>query len=196
MKSWYASYTQPHNEAVAARHLAQQGFDVFCPRYLKRRSHARRVDMVPAPLFPRYVFVAFDVTTPEWRTVRSTRGVVDLVRNGLQPSPVPDAVIRDIREREDDNGYVVLSRHVGLVRGDPIRIESGPFADHEAIFEAQRDEERVIALLALMGRQVFVEVPALAVMPCIGRPRYSAQTDAKNMRLKPAHAVGRIGSRN
>ena len=27
-----------------------QDFDVFLPRYLKRRSHARRTEMVPAPL--------------------------------------------------------------------------------------------------------------------------------------------------
>ena len=34
----------------------------YLPRYLKRRRHARRVDIVAAPLFPRYLFVAIDMT--------------------------------------------------------------------------------------------------------------------------------------
>ena len=83
MKSWYVAYTQPRNEKLALEHLVRQGFEVFCPQYRKRRSHARRIDMVPAPLFPRYLFVAFDASDPQWRAIRSTRGVIDLVRHGL-----------------------------------------------------------------------------------------------------------------
>lgn len=168
MKNWYVAYTQARHEKLAQDHLARQGFEVFCPQYRKRRSHARRVDMVPAPLFPRYLFVAFDADSPEWRVIRSTRGVVDLVRNGLDLVPVPAAVIDDIRGREDQDGFVVLARHIKLERGDRIRIDSGAFADHEAIFHAQRDEDRVIALLSMLGRKVLVEVPIRSVVPCSG----------------------------
>jgi transcriptional antiterminator RfaH len=165
MKQWFAVYTQPRGEAIACENLLRQQFDVFFPRYLKRRSHARKIESVPAPLFPRYIFISFNADVAGWRVVRSTRGVVDLVRNGLDPAPVPAAIIEEIRKRQDEDGFVVLARHIKLGRGDKIRIDAGPFADYEAIFETMRDNERVVALLSLMGRQVVVNVPVEAVSP-------------------------------
>ncbi len=163
--NWYAVYTQPRNEDLAAEHLSRQGLEVFLPRYLKRRSHARRIDNVPAPLFPRYVFVAFQVADGGWRVIRSTRGVIDLVRNGVQPVPVPDAIIEEIKRRRDEQGFVTIHKQINLKRGARIRIDAGPFADCEAIFESQRDEDRVVALLSLLGRKVIVELPVDSVAP-------------------------------
>jgi transcriptional antiterminator RfaH len=165
MKQWYAVYTHPRGETIAVENLLRQGFEVFCPRYLKRRNHARKIETVPAPLFPRYIFITFDAADAAWRVVRSTRGVVDLVRNRQDPAPVPKTIIEEIRKREDENGFVTLARHVKLGRGDKIRIETGPFASYEAIFEAMRDNERVVALLSLLGRQVVVNVPVDSVSP-------------------------------
>ena len=62
--SWHVVQTRPRSENKAALHLQRQGFEVYLPRYLKRRSHARKVDFVPAPLFPQYVFVAVDLADP------------------------------------------------------------------------------------------------------------------------------------
>jgi transcriptional antiterminator RfaH len=165
MKRWYAIYTQPRNEKLAADHLSRQDFEIFFPRYMKRRSHARKVDMVPAPLFPRYLFARFDSDEARWRAIRSTRGVVDLVRNGLDPVAVPDGIIDEIRARQDVDGFVVMARYYKLRKGAKIRIEAGPFAEYEAIFETQRDDERVIALLSLLGRKVLVDLPIRSVAP-------------------------------
>jgi transcriptional antiterminator RfaH len=168
MKHWYAVYTQPRNEGMAMEHLARQGFEVYFPRYLKRRSHAGRVDYVPSPLFPRYLFVAFNPGTVRWLAIRSTRGVIDLVKNGLDPAPISEAVVGNIRLREDANGYVLLGKHLQLARGDKFRIESGPFAAHVGIFEAKRDHQRVVALLSLLGRNVTVSLPIEAIGPVAG----------------------------
>ena len=163
MRRWYAAYTQPRNEALASEHLARQGFGIYLPRYLKRRSHARRVDVVPAPLFPRYLFIEFSVGDGGWRGIRSTRGVIDLVRNGRDPVPVADSIIEQIKRREDEQGMVVLGRFLDLKPGTRIRIETGPFADYEAIFESRRDDDRVMALLSLLGRKVVVNIPVRAL---------------------------------
>lgn len=165
MKRWYAVYTQPNREVLAREHLERQGFDVFAPWYLKRRRHARRVEDVPAPLFPRYIFASFDADDSGWRVIRSTRGVIDLVRSGLDPVPVPTTIIGEIEKRSDENGFVVMARNAGLVPGAKIRIEAGPFADYEAIFQTMRDDERVVVLLSLLGREVKAEVPLEAVNP-------------------------------
>ena len=52
MTYWCAVQTHVRSEDKAAFHLRRQGYDVFLPKHLKRRKHARRVDWVPAPLFP------------------------------------------------------------------------------------------------------------------------------------------------
>jgi len=165
MSQWYAIYTQPRSETLARDHLARQGFEVFLPLYQKRRSHARRVDIVSAPLFPRYMFVSFNAGEASWRVIRSTRGVVDLVRIGLDPVRISDSIIEEIRRRRDEQGFVILAKHLNLKRGARIRIDTGPFVDYEAIFESQRDEERVVALLSLLGREVVVELPIRAIVP-------------------------------
>ena len=60
---WYVAQTHIHAESKATFHLERQGFGVYLPRYLKKRRHARRVDTVAAPLFPRYLFISVDSAT-------------------------------------------------------------------------------------------------------------------------------------
>ena len=165
MKNWYAVYTKAREEGLAEEQLRRQGFEVFLPQYEKRRSHARKVDVVPAPLFPRYLFVSFDAGEGGWRAIRSTRGVVDLVRNGNELVSVPVAIVNEIKARADERGYVVLARQLKLDRGARISIAGGAFNALEAIFESQRGEDRVVALLSLLGRQVVATLPVRAVMP-------------------------------
>jgi transcriptional antiterminator RfaH len=165
MKRWHVVYTQPRNEALAFEHLERQGFEVFLPRYLRRRSHARVVDMVPAPLFPRYLFAAFDDRATGWCVIRSTRGVVDLVRSGDGLAWVSEIVIDELRRRRDKRGFVLLARELDLGPGQHIRIDFGAFAGCNAIFDAETDHDRVRVLLDLLGREVAVEVPVAAVLP-------------------------------
>jgi len=162
---WYVAHTRPRQEAIAREHLDRQGFATYLPLYRKRRSHARRIEEVPAPVFPGYMFVSFDIDEPAWNVIRSTRGMIDLVRNGIHPVAVMSQIISEIKERESDDGFVLLGRHLKLSKGDAFRIERGPFAALHAIFEEQRDDNRVIALLSLLGREVTVQVPISAVAP-------------------------------
>ena len=77
--AWYVVQTQVNAEAKAARNLMRQGFEIYLPRYLKRRSHARKIEKVAAPLFPRYLFVCVDMEKQRWRSIQSTFGVSRLV---------------------------------------------------------------------------------------------------------------------
>ena len=57
MTYWCATQTHKNAEDLSVQHLVRQGFKVLLPKYLKRRKHARKIDWVPRPLFPRYLFV-------------------------------------------------------------------------------------------------------------------------------------------
>ncbi len=126
---WYVVQTQPHAESKAMAHLIRQGFAAYLPRYLKRRRHARKVETVEAPLFPRYLFVTVDMETQRWRSIHSTFGVSRLVCNGDEPAPVPPAVVAALQAREDAGGLVQLERRPRFAPGEQVRIVDGVFAE-------------------------------------------------------------------
>lgn len=165
MLSWYVVQTHPREERIAEENLARQGYVTYWPRYRKRVSHARKVQEVTVSLFPRYLFIAFDPTTTGWRAIRSTRGAIDIVRHGHEPTRVPAALIEQIRRREDAEGCVVLGRQVALTPGQRIALKGDAFKGHELIFETMKDSERVVALLTMLGREFRVEVPISSIQP-------------------------------
>jgi transcriptional antiterminator RfaH len=155
-RRWYVAQTHVHAESKAIFHLGRQGFEVYLPRYLKRRRHARRVDTVAAPLFPRYVFVSVDMATQRWHSIRSTIGITRLVTNGDVPAVVPQTIIEGLKHREDAKGFVELEHRPRFASGDKIRVLGGAFCDALGLFEGIRDQERVAILLDLLGRKVRV----------------------------------------
>jgi transcriptional antiterminator RfaH len=166
MTIWYAVQTRARAEDKAAFHLLRQGYTVYLPKRLKRRKHARRIDWVPAPLFPRYLFVAVDPAATRWWSIRSTVGVSQLVSFGHVPATVPAEIIVEIKAHQDDNGLVRLHPGCDFRCGDRVRIIDGPLTDLEGLFDGSSDEKRITVLLELMGRHVKVRVPIETVYAC------------------------------
>ena len=158
--NWYVAHTHIHAESKAAFHLHRQGFAIYLPRYLKKRRHARRVDTVAAPLFPRYVFVSVDMATQRWHSIRSTIGISKLVTDGDIPAIVPPAIIDGLKRREDTSGFVKLENRPRFLSGDQIRVRDGAFANTLGLFENNTGEDRVAILLDLLGRKVRVVLDA------------------------------------
>lgn len=153
---WYVAQTHPNAELKACVNLQRQGFGVYLPRYLKRRRHARRIETVAAPLFPRYLFVAIDMSVQPWRGIHSTFGVNHLVCNGDEPASVPGGVVENLQQRQDERGFVQLSLPPRFAPGDKIRVLDGVFTACSGLFEKMTDSERVAVLLDLLGRKVRV----------------------------------------
>jgi transcriptional antiterminator RfaH len=162
---WYVVHTQPRGEAAALRHLRRQGFNAFLPEYRRRRRHARRIDWVRAPLFPRYMFVAMDMASARWRAIASTIGVSHLVCNGDEPAPVPEGVVEDIRARVGVDGLVKLEPRNPFRPGDAVRVLVGALADQIGFFQCATDEDRVVLLLDMLGRRVSIKLPLADVAP-------------------------------
>lgn len=158
--AWYVVQTQVNAEAKAARNLLRQGFEIYLPRYLKRRSHARKVDKVATPLFPRYLFVRIDMATQRWRSIQSTFGVSHLVTNGPDPAPIAQNVLGSLRAREDENGFIKMDRRPPFSLGEKVRVLAGAFTDNLGLFDGMGDHDRVAILLDLLGRKVRVSMDA------------------------------------
>jgi transcriptional antiterminator RfaH len=153
--SWHVVQVHAHAEAKAQMHLTRQGFGTYLPRYLKRRRHARRIETVAAPLYPSYLFVAFNSAIHRWRSIHSTVGVVRLVCNGDAPAAVNAAIIDGLKSRENAQGFIQLERQQ-FATGDKVRVSEGVFCDCLGLFESMGDRERVAILLELLGRKVRV----------------------------------------
>lgn len=162
-RQWYVVNTSPHGEARAELNLRRQGFVAYLPRYLRKRRHARRENVVAKPLFPRYLFVALDLSKDRWRAVQSTFGVSQLVSAGEVPLAIPEAVIDEIRARESGDGFIQLGLPAGIGLGSSVRLIDGIFADYEGVIDRLAGDRRVAVLLQLLGREVRVFVPAASI---------------------------------
>jgi transcriptional antiterminator RfaH len=160
---WYVVQSQPNAELKAVAHLNRQGFGTYLPRYLKRRRHARRIEQIAAPLFPRYLFVTIDMAMHRWRSIYSTVGVSRLICAGDTPIPVAEHVIVTLTQREDATGFVKLERRPQFRVGDKIRVLDGIFTDCLGLYDGMPDADRVAILLDLLGRKVRVLVNAEGV---------------------------------
>jgi transcriptional antiterminator RfaH len=141
---WFAVQTQPRREEVAEAHLARLGAPTLCPRYRRRVIlHGYRRDVV-RPLFPGYVFAAFDPRRG-LKAVHYARGVRGVVMIGGEPAEAPADLIRGLAARMRD-GFVVLEPP-RLTVGQRVEITYGPFEGYTGIFQEETGGAERVAIL-------------------------------------------------
>ena len=163
MISWSVAHTQSLKEKKAELHLLDQGFEVYLPRFKKMRRHARKVDEIIVPLFPRYLFIGMDLEVARWRSVNGTPGVSYLLMNQEHPALISNSIIDDLKRQESAEGLVSVGSLVVFTKGDKVRILDGTFKDYTATFEKLDDKQRVHLLLSFMGRETKFSLPMYAV---------------------------------
>lgn len=163
-KRWYLVYCKPRQERVAVENLERQGYETYLPRVRETRRRAGQRVKVIAPLFPRYLFIHLDEEFDNWGPIRSTLGVVSLVRFGQLPARVPDELLDLLRRREDAEGLQAIDPQP-LKAGMRVRVASGSLAGYEGIFLAKTGRERVIVLLDILGKATRTQMDALDIEP-------------------------------
>ena len=107
-RRWYLVYCKPRQETVAQENLQRQGYETYLPRlHEARRRQGRRLSVI-APMFPRYLFVHLNTQTDTWGPIRSTIGIVSIVRFGRAAAHAPDSLIQILKDREDAEGIQIL----------------------------------------------------------------------------------------
>lgn len=148
--------TKPNCENIAVANLTQQGFDCYAPRFRETRLDK---SVLIKPLFPRYIFTFIDKF---WYCIRGTRGVSYLLMGDDGPAYVPNAVINDIKLKEDGEGFVMLKPKESTAerfhKGDQVKATEGPLADKLFIYEGMSGHDRAKVLMSLLGRQVPITI--------------------------------------
>ncbi len=155
---WFVVYSLMHREELARFHLERQGFRTFLPRGMKTRRHARKLENVLVPIFPRYLFLVLDLSRDRWRSVNGTFGVSRLVMEGEQPRPVPRGIVEALIAACDEREILRLDRDGWLQVGDRVQLLAGPFAKQVGSLARLDDQGRVQVLLEIMGGRVPVDV--------------------------------------
>ncbi len=168
MRAWYLIYSKPQRERLALENLERQGYPSYLPLIRNRRRRKGRYVSIIEPMFPRYLFVHLSDETDNWGPIRSTLGVANMVRFGMQAARVPDSLIEMMQER-DEEGVQTLTP-AELEPGDQVRIVEGVMAGYEAIFQARTSKERVVLLLQLApDRTARIQVSAHDIEPASRR---------------------------
>jgi transcriptional antiterminator RfaH len=163
-RTWYLVYCKPRQETVARENLVRQGYEIYLP-FMRdvRRRQGRRIAQI-SPMFPRYLFIHLNRDTDNWAPVRSTLGVVSIVKFGHDPARVPDDLIALLRSHEDPQGIHILPAEE-YKPGSRVRITQGGFAGYEGIFQAATSRDRVTVLLDVLGRKARATVDSASIEP-------------------------------
>ena len=155
---WHVVQTHVNGETRAALNLLRQGYEIYLPRYLKRRRHARKIDFVARPFFPGYLFVTVDMAVQRWRSIQSTVGVSHLVTVGNEPAVLPEGIVAALKAREDAKGFVRMAASRKFVPGDKVRVLAGVFKDSAGIFDGVAENDRISILLEMLGGKIRVHL--------------------------------------
>ncbi|MEJ2452198.1 MAG: transcription/translation regulatory transformer protein RfaH [Gammaproteobacteria bacterium] len=166
MKSndWYVVHTKPRQENVAVENLERQGFTTYCPKTLQPRRRRQSWKKVIEPLFPRYLFIQLNMDVDNVALIRSTLGVISLVRFGNQPAVMPESAIGFIRRQEQEL-VMDCTEHIRWKKGDVVEIIEGPLSGIKAIFHKRDSGERVLLMLDMLGQQNRLSVLGDSIIP-------------------------------
>lgn len=164
--AWYVAQTLPHKEQWAIQHLRFQGFETFFPRFRCRELRRSVPRVTLKPVFPGYVFVAFDAEGLSWPSIRGTRGVRRLVGPALgRPQSVPKLVMELLFAR--CSGEIMTALLEEIRPGDKVQINSGPLFRRIAEVESLSPGGRVSLLFDMLGCTNSIEVDRSSLSPVI-----------------------------
>jgi transcriptional antiterminator NusG len=163
--SWYALWTHSHCEQLAHDQLVQKGFCAFLPKVeaWSRRRGVRH--LVPAPMFPSYLFLRHVMNKAAYLEVTKVRGLVRVL--GERWDRLTTIPVEEMQAIEK----VTAARHPVLPfpylkEGQRARITRGPLAGVEGILVEARPRQGLLVLsLHLLQRSVAVVVDGTDVVP-------------------------------
>ena len=155
MKNWYLIKTKPRQESVAIKNLENQEYSTYCPIVT--------INNKSIVLFPGYIFIHLDKKRENWSPIRSTKGVLNFVRFGLNFAQVPDTVIEFLKTNQLINKEKLINLNK-FKSGEKVQIIDGVFKNCVAIFKSSKSEERVILLMNLLGQQQTINIKQESVI--------------------------------
>lgn len=144
--NWHVLYTKPKWEKKVAEQLLSNGINCYCPTIVKLQQWSDRKKKVIVPLFNHYVFV--QLPEKDRNLVFISPGVVRYLFWLGKHAVVKDEEIATIKQWLEGgvtNTIDVLPYKIGEI----IKIDKGPFTDHNALIKEVTKTHYVLVLESL-----------------------------------------------
>ena len=149
---WYLLQTKYNQENRAAQELKKQNITVFFPQYkIEKLTKGEKITK-EEPLFSRYLFVQLNNADTNWTSIRSTRGVSNIVEFGNGPFIVDEAIIWELKKLDPSftKPYIDI--------GGKVRVMSGPLKGLIGIYKAPNGLSRSIILMEFMSQNQHLSI--------------------------------------
>jgi len=150
---WFLLTSKPREEQRSYDNLSNQGFEVFLPKIAKVKKRQGVKSLSLEPLFPNYLFIKLDESEANFNAIRSTRGVANFVRFGLNIATLSESLLTNIKQNIDEGENKSLMDLLSYQQGDKVQVTQGPFKGLEAIYQTTDGLERSILLINMLGQQ-------------------------------------------
>lgn len=163
---WFVIQTRAGQERAVSRAVEKLEIEVFLPTFKRSIAVGRRREDVVRPLFPLYLFAAFEVGESAWRGIFRVDGVQTILpingkttRAEKLPIPVPERVVIALQAAAIlGGGHIPIMEHEReqlprLHPGQKVRVIEGPFDGFHGLVDRDQ-KERVRVLLDIFGREV------------------------------------------
>ena len=149
---WYLLETKFRQEKKAAQELRQQSISVFLPFHKHEKLIKGNKVIKQEPLFSRYIFAYLDLETTNWVSIRSTRGIRNIVEFGNGPLIVAQAIINELEmiDKMQEEPYIKI--------GEKVRIVSGSLEGLSAIYKIADGSSRAYVLLEFMQQNQYLSI--------------------------------------
>ena len=156
LKEWFVVQTHRDAENLAIKGIKELGFEVYCPKYLKTVTHARKTRKILKPLFPRYIFVSFKRNNNDWIKINFTRGVSSLISVNKYLTALSSFFLNNIKKYEAKDGIIDFYDYIVSIK--KIKKFSFLFSNHKlvkGVYTGIEKTNQVRLLINLLGREIY-----------------------------------------
>ena len=157
---WYAVRTRSRHEKQVRDRLAAQGIEHLLPTVIRLSQWKDRKKEIEAPLFVGYCFARF--CWPDRLAVQKVSGVVEVVRGGDGPEPIPDHEIDALRTLMAST--LKYDAHPYLREGMMVEVRRGPLEGVRGILLRKAKRHRLVISIHLIQQAAAVEIDAADVV--------------------------------
>lgn len=154
---WYALRTKARKEDIVWQQIKSQDIESYYPRVRVHPVNPRSRKV--KPYFPGYLFIRTNLEEKGISAFQWMPHTLGLVSFGGEPASIPDNALHEMKQRVQEIAEAGGEVFDGLLPGDSVRIQEGPFEGYEAIFDARLDgQAHVRVLLQFINNQREVPV--------------------------------------
>jgi transcriptional antiterminator RfaH len=156
---WYLLTTKPKNEQRASNNLLNQGYQTYFPKVELDKIRNGKRTKVTEPLFPNYLFIKVNQENANFNSIRSTPGVMNFVRFGMNIAMVSQSLITRLKVDLGSKEVALnLNKATTIQPNDKVAIIAGPFVGLEAIYQSSDGLARSMLLLKIMNSTASISI--------------------------------------